>query len=247
MKIASFAPVLLKGKKGQHNGAKRIAYQTMEQAKSSTSTRRLFCCRVSRNINKVTCEKQSLAPHAGMYCYDTNGLLTTDAKMFCLRDVKVQMALSDKKPNKGVHVVGKGPDGKEIFLFAQVPARQAAVLSKKHGWWQKGLRKAFQIKPDIKCGKTRNGVNDRYIIFGWWKNPKDKEVGEYVFKQNAGEDDAEDVNSAIGEIVEVLEEVALPFTNPDDVARLKHLKQKQNIPSVYGKEGAATQFSVGIN
>ena len=246
MKISSFVPTAPKGRKGRHNVAKKTAVQLMDSVQATSSARRGFRRRVKKSIETLSFAKTSAASQAGKFCLDMEGSRSPvdSDKTFLLDDVSCRVPASSDKPNQGVFAVDQGTHD---FIFARVPARRAAELSSKHKKWQKILVKALGIKPNFKRGEKRNGACDRCVLFGWRKNPRGKEVGEYVFKKSISKDEVEDVELEIARMLKDIEGVAHSFVNPDDLARLKSLKEEKDIPGFAGDSTVSTQFSVARN
>jgi hypothetical protein len=71
-------------------------------------------------------------------------------------------------------------------------------------------------------------------------------VGEYAFLPSASDKDQADVLASIKDFLEKIERAALPFINPDDVARLRKLQGQYEVPSTSDAK-VSTQFSVGLN
>lgn len=207
---------------------------------------RAFHRRFQKGMKKyVVRREESLSGKEGMYCFDaTTPRTDVDGKsVFALENVRVKVPLSRDAVNEGAFVVDENGD---TFVCLRVPARRAQEVSRFHGRWRKTLGDALESKPDNQRGATRGGSSKKLVAFGWRKNPKGKEIGEYAFKTNTSEELAAEVTDGIKKIVECLEKTAHKFVNPADLERLINLKEKYNIPGISDKS-VCTQFSVGLD
>lgn len=108
----------------------------------------------------------------------------------------------------------------------------------------------LKSKNDVKRSASRSGVSDRYVSFGYRKNPLDNQVGEYAFKQTSSTSVINsDINKRAARLCNRLEEAASNFgmilPGYEEFCALKNIFQ---LPT-FGENDCchATQFSIGKN
>ena len=76
----------------------------------------------------------------------------------------------------------------DIFICSKLSRRQCREINKKS--WKRHMRIldiCFKKKPDITRGKNRRAETQRYICFGFRKNPLDNQIGSYCYKKSCDE------------------------------------------------------------
>lgn len=112
------------------------------------------------------------------------------------------------------------------------------------------MKKACAVKPDVKRGKKNGGVSDRYVCFGFRKDPKlSGVIGEYAFKSSVDSIMAETLKDHVSTYVSKLEGGARRLiTSHPDFHWFQELRETLDLPSVScTRDGIATQFSIGVN
>jgi hypothetical protein len=85
-------------------------------------------------------------------------------------------------------------------------------------------------------------------MYGYRKEPKGSDIGEYSFHPDSSEKDREDVSAEVANFVGSLEKLASPFVSPSQRQGFNAMKSNIELPSVSGADASfATQFSVGKN
>lgn len=136
------------------------------------------------------------------------------------------------------------------LICCKLSKRQACdVPESKWGEFRELLNELPSLKPNIARGKQRHGSNNRYVCFGYRKNPLGTNVGTYCFKTNVKSDTQRRVEKGIGEMVATLENVASRMIRrlPETEEFMK-VKKAISLPTVSQGEKAfhiPTQFSVG--
>ncbi len=185
-----------------------------------------------------------------MYCANPDGINLDRVLKKCqfpLLDMNLVDNSSIEK-SKGQYLIAKDEDGNEEFICIRLPSRQSNMLKKKRPNLRAVFQKALKIKLDVSRGSKSNGVTDRYIMYGYRKEPKGSDIGEYSFHPDSSEKDREDMSAEVANFVGSLEKLASPFVSPSQRQGFNAMKSNIELPSVSGADASfATQFSVGKN
>ncbi|CAJ1962800.1 unnamed protein product [Cylindrotheca closterium] len=151
-----------------------------------------------------------------------------------------------------IAVFGKpnGNQGLTDFLFYKASDRQRGELKEQWKDVRNLMPKAMKQKPDVARGKQSAALYQRCICFGYRKDPKGSDIGEYAYQKHGKKDNESGdrgISDKFWQLSESLEGISNRFGKHLFEAKwMDDLRQRVLLPSFAGGKAKATQFSVGI-
>lgn len=187
-----------------------------------------------------------------IYYRDDKGIDMTypgGSEIRCLSDLEI---VTENKDTTNFNVIlghsKENPDAK-TFVVLKVSEQQTAVqyqpMMNNHRVF---LKKLLDTMPNVNRGEVRCGVTRRYVCFGLRKNPLDRQLGEYAFKQGVSDADKETIKKGIRDLVKVVEKCSMIELRRaglvgDGHAGFVNVQSRFRMPSI-NPGGVATQLAL---
>jgi hypothetical protein len=153
---------------------------------------------------------------------------------------------------KGLFVRGKTGARTNIkkLLCVKLPQADANTISTlKWDQFRSVMKSCLSKKKDIGRGESRGSSCDRYICFGYRKDPRGSTVGKYAYKRNVPSAEASGHDKEVSEMVGLMETLCAKYIPLQDLETYEDAVCGANkVPKLSATEsGLCTQFSVGTN
>ena len=212
-------------KQKPHKFAERVISEyvdTISEKKKDTSTTVLRQCRKKGKTARYCAVDQMIVDKVGELKSDRK-IFFCDTKGKCLDNASIkhtyvaidEMIMAPDSRTKNLVFRGRMSSRKnkvpDTFICAKMSDSNSGSISSQE-WAEiyESLLTAVDSKPDVVRGARREGVRQRYVCFGFRKDPKGTYVSEYSFKKKA-EDKKQSINDDMQRIVEHMEAVMLSF------------------------------------
>lgn len=145
------------------------------------------------------------------------------------------------------HLLAFDKDTDDLIFGKVAPRQSTECLHKNMNQVRKLLEKVMAVKPNIGRGKSREGKNNAYKLFGYRKDPKGCGVGQYAFKAKTDNEVQENINAEAASLCQKMEQASSRITNSLPETEIYRKVQTFTDAPTVATNGISTAFSIGRN